>query len=60
MMLLLGAVLLAGYLVLAVAVARFCAVNRDWEEAIDQIPDDLPFVETRAARLERKPAVLEA
>jgi hypothetical protein len=60
MMLLLGVGLLIGYIVLAIVVARFCAVNRGWEDALDQMPDDFPFVEIGAEGPKRRPAALEA
>ncbi len=60
MLLLLGAGLVIGYVILAIAVARFCAVNRGWEEAVDQIPDDLPFVQLPVAVPKRRPAALKA
>jgi hypothetical protein len=43
MMLLLGAAMVFAYVILAVVVARFCAVNRGWEEAVDEMPDEVPF-----------------
>ena len=60
MMFLLGAGLVIGYIVLAVVVARFCAVNREWEEALDELPEDLPFVELRAEVPKRKRLALKA
>jgi hypothetical protein len=60
MMLLLGAGLVVGYVILAIAVARFCAVNRGWEEAIDQIPEDLPFEGSQAVGPKRRSMALEA
>lgn len=59
MMLLLGAVLVVGYLILAIAVARFCAVNRGWEDAIDQIPEDLPFGGGQVQGPKRRPLAFE-
>ncbi len=60
MMLLLGAALVFAYVILAVVVARFCAVNRGWEEAVDEIPDEVPFPGGRTGGSTRRPAVLKA
>lgn len=40
---LVGAALVVAYVILAVVVARFCGVNRGWEEAVDEIPSEVPF-----------------
>jgi hypothetical protein len=42
-MYLVAAALILAYVVLAVVVARFCGVNRGWEEAVDDIPEEIPF-----------------
>jgi hypothetical protein len=51
--------LVLAYAVLAVVVARFCGVNRGWEEAVDDIPDEFPFSATPAAEIRgERPAAL--
>jgi hypothetical protein len=59
MMYLVGAALVLAYVVLAVVVARFCGVNRGWEEAVDDIPEEFPFGRTRSSEQVRRPAVLK-
>jgi hypothetical protein len=60
MKLLLGAALVLAYVVLAVVVARFCAVNRGWEEAVDEMPDEVPFPGGRTDGPTRRPVALKA
>ena len=40
MLYLIAGVLILAYVVVAVLVARFCGVNRGWEEAVDDVTDD--------------------
>ncbi|MFN0152580.1 MAG: hypothetical protein ACKVU1_17900 [bacterium] len=52
--------LVLAYVILAVVVARFCGVNRGWEEAVDDMPEDFPFREIPSVVPARKPVALKA
>jgi hypothetical protein len=58
MMIIVGAALVLAYVVLAIVVARFCGVNRDWEEAVDEMPDEFPFEERRESGAKPRPVAL--
>jgi hypothetical protein len=58
-MYLVAAALILAYVVLAVVVARFCGVNRGWEEAVDDIPEEIPFDSPSVAPV-RKSLALKA
>jgi len=60
MMYLVAFALVLAYVILAVVVARFCGVNRGWEEAVDDIPDEFPFGENPSVVPARKPIALKA
>lgn len=51
--------LIVAYVILAIVVARFCGVNRGWEEAVDEIPDEFPFVREQMGGVVRRPAASE-
>ena len=60
MMYLVAAALILAYVVLAVVVARFCGVNRGWEEAVDDIPEEIPFRTNPSVGAVRKSLPLKA